>query len=282
MTQRRTVTGLATLTLLSLLLAPGCKKKAGDACEGESIQCSDKQHALLCVNGHFAATSCLGPKGCATNQCDQSKVEPNSACTEGAACSADGKSMLECKDRKFVVTSNCSGPEGCHPFVQGRLECDQSKGKLGDLCSGGGVTCSLDGKDMLKCEGNKFVLDSSCRGPKGCSRSGIMVNCDRSMALAGDACEGSNASCVAGGKGLLECKGGKYQQTSFCRGPKGCAAQGIRIECDDSIANEGDPCTGSRGACNADGTAVLECRNDKMAVAKKCHCKIEGMHVHCG
>lgn len=57
--------------------------------------------------------ACLGEKGCSSSvlgvQCDASVVPPGEACTtEGnAACSTDGKTVLECKAGKYVTSRKC-------------------------------------------------------------------------------------------------------------------------------------------------------------------------------
>jgi hypothetical protein len=40
-------------------------------------------------------------------RCDSSKAELGDPCTEGAACSVDGKAMLKCEEGKVAHRANC-------------------------------------------------------------------------------------------------------------------------------------------------------------------------------
>lgn len=97
----------------------------GDACGAEGAACSvDRKQMLDCKDGKFTLRShCRGPEGCKdagdTLTCDQSLAEVGDACDQDdAACRADGKALLECKDGKFAVTRDCrctvdGGSVGC-------------------------------------------------------------------------------------------------------------------------------------------------------------------------
>jgi hypothetical protein len=269
---------------MTVTLASGCKKHAGDSCSGPTVLCQGDKRALVCVQGKLADVACFGPGGCieAAHRCDTSKAEPGNACEgDWAACTGDGKNFLECKGNKLVQTATCGGPQGCRPFGQD-LRCDQSQAKPGDMCFGKSVSCGADGKQMLRCDGTKFVDDHQCLGPKGCSAVAEKVSCDRSFAMAGDECEGSGGSCHVGGKELLECKGNKLVRSAFCRGKDGCTVTGSSLHCAQEQGAEGDPCDSGSGACSLDGKALLSCKNGKLAVSKKCKCTIVGTSVRCG
>jgi len=86
----------------------------GDACGSEGAACSvDKKQMLQCKDGKFVLRShCRGPEGCKDAgerlTCDQSLAEVGDPCDQGdAACRADGKAFLECREGKLAVTQNC-------------------------------------------------------------------------------------------------------------------------------------------------------------------------------
>jgi len=57
----------------------------------------------------------------------------------------------------------------------------------------------------------------------------------------------------------------------FCRGMHGCRKQFDKIECDDTLANLGDPCdTEGDISCSVDKTALLTCKGSKMTHTKNC------------
>lgn len=100
----------------------GPTAKEGDFCdtrEKEDYACSaDKKAQLKCEKDTWTlARKCMGAKGCSSSllfiECDTSVVEPGEACDKdgNAACSTDGKTILECKKGKFEKAREC--PEGC-------------------------------------------------------------------------------------------------------------------------------------------------------------------------
>lgn len=275
------------LSLSVALLTLGCQKKAGDSCSGQQVRCIDKQRALECVQGKFEEVQCLGANGCVdvAKMCDRSKAAAGDACEgEWASCSKDGKQFLECKANKLTVTSLCNGPRGCYPSGARELRCDTSKSNPGDMCSGEAASCSMDGKEMLRCRDGKFAADAPCRGPQGCRESFDKINCDQTLARAEDKCEGSGSACDVEGKALLECKGTKLEQTRVCRGADGCKVIGSQVRCDESRGLVGDPCEAGSAACAVDGASLLSCKGGKLAIARACKkpCEVHGTLVSCG
>ncbi|MGC4089895.1 MAG: hypothetical protein QM756_18810 [Polyangiaceae bacterium] len=281
------IVGLGGALLLVSALFSGCQKKAGDSCNGAQVRCLDKVRALECIQGTFAEVQCLGPNGCVdvAKMCDRTKAAAGDACDgEWAACSKDGKQFLECKSSKLSVTAICGGPRGCYSFGARELRCDTSKSNVGDMCTEKNVSCSMDGKEMLRCQDAKFAPDAPCRGPQGCRESADKINCDQTLGQAGDKCEGSGAACDVSGKNLLECKGDKLSQSKVCRGQEGCKVIGTQVRCDESRGLPGDPCESGSAACAVDGSSLLSCKGGKLAVSRACKkpCEVHGSLVDCG
>ena len=152
----------------------------GDRCSGSGSACAtDGKRLLGCVGGKFAPKwACRGPLGCRDTgggqlSCDYSIAEIGDACgSEGAACTADRKQMLECKDGKFSLRSHCRGPEGCKD-AGAELTCDQSLAEVGDPCDTGDAACRVDGRAFLECRDGKLAVIQGCR----CIVDGATVGC---------------------------------------------------------------------------------------------------------
>jgi hypothetical protein len=107
----------------------GCKKagllvscdeslgKAGEACsKNDNYGCAtDKASQLKCVAHKWTLVAqCRGPKACTTNfpyvSCDTTVARAGDPCEEdkSAACADDGKSVLSCKDGRFVEQQRCA------------------------------------------------------------------------------------------------------------------------------------------------------------------------------
>ncbi len=104
----------------SVALVAGCKKEAGGSCSTEAeAACDGKTAALTCTGGKWEKTECRGPKGCSVTgalvDCDHSLAQLDDLCDhEGNyACSVDGKSLLQCKSKKFVLDEACKGNAKC-------------------------------------------------------------------------------------------------------------------------------------------------------------------------
>lgn len=73
------------------------------------------------------------------------------------------------------------------------------------------------------------MLVSSCRGARGCV-IGDAVDCDSSIAVVGDPCDGPKAiACSTDNRQLLRCAGGVYQVGESCR--NACLATKGRVLC---------------------------------------------------
>jgi hypothetical protein len=91
----------------------------GDPCEvakgDKSFACTaDKKSELVCTEGSWKlAAKCGGAKGCEVQglfvKCDNSVAAVGDRCSKSgdAACSDDGKSILQCKDGQYVVDEPC-------------------------------------------------------------------------------------------------------------------------------------------------------------------------------
>jgi hypothetical protein len=205
----------------------------GDPCSLTGGTCSmDGKASISCVNGLAHVIQCLGPRGCHVDGdrylCDHSIANFGDACTEGNACTADGKSMLKCKDGAFAMLSACGGPKACAtvPGATLTVVCDGSIGKPGDVCTEG-AACTAGGKEFLTCVDGKLVSKTPCRGPHGCETKGDQVHCDQSLAIVGDPCEGEGGACSVDKKALLQCKKGVYAVLQKCN----CVEEATRVRC---------------------------------------------------
>lgn len=125
-----------------------------------------------------------------------------------------------------------------------------------------------------------------CRGAKGCAVTGNVVDCDMSQAEEKDFCDqDGNFSCTSDRKAQLKCEKNAWKVDTRCSGPKGCTTSPKLVECDDSIASVGDPCSKpDHHTCAADKSAVLVCAGGKFVVSTTCPkatCKVEASTVGC-
>jgi hypothetical protein len=172
--------------------------------------------------------SCGGPDGCVVNgkqvDCDNTLASKGDGCSEAEdlACTTDKKSELRCRGNRFVVASTCRGPTGCF-FTGNKLHCDTDVADSNDPCEEkDDLACSLDKKALYKCDGQKYDVDSTCRGPKGCAIEGNNVSCDHHVAELNDPCRSeASYACTGDRKALLACHGGKFKQEKRCN--KACA-----------------------------------------------------------
>lgn len=158
------------------------------------------------------------------------------------------------------------------------------KPDVGSSCERGESRCK-DKQTQLICSDGKLIA-APCRGDKGCQVSPTGVACDISKNQPGDACssyEQGVAVCLDPKK-MLVCASGKYQHAE-CRGPAGCTTTEGRANCDQTIANAGDPCKDVAKACSVDGKQVLICQAGKLALAFHClgenGCKAQGGKIDC-
>ena len=218
------------LLLLGFVGTVGCSKKVGDSCSSGVKVCADKDKALFCVDGKLLEMACRGPAGCADAKdevfCDNKVAGEKDGCDQGLstlACTMDKKSELRCKANKFVLTSTCRGPGGC-TFEGTTLKCDTDVADPKDPCEDeGDLSCALDGKSLLRCKKEKYVVEGTCKGPDGCKSSGGNFRCDDSKADVGDACHvENNFACTFDGKALLACHDHTFKLDRPCK--KSCTA----------------------------------------------------------
>ena len=203
----------------------------------------------------------------------QCKPSAGSSCDKGEARCLDAKRELVCQAGHFIE-SPCSGPGGCRLTEKG-TSCDFSANKPGDPCSvddEGAATCSTkDG--MLACRGGLYAF-VACRGPRGCVNAEGRALCDTSVAEPGDACEENLKACAGDGSQVLICKQGKMQRFYLCRGANGCTSSAGKLNCDTSLAKEGDACDkkleGQAFACSPDESQLLVCKGGAFVLDETC------------
>lgn len=222
--------------------------------------------------------------GCKPKQGGSCKIETKEVCT-------DEKKALVCHDAKWEEIA-CKGEKGCQRNGNDST-CDQSVAGDGDRCNlVGDFVCTQDKQAMLECKGNKWTLVQGCLGERACVIEAKKVTCDNSIANAGDGCrEEDDYACSPDKKSALVCKQGKFTVASKCSGKGGCKvggdkASGFKVECDDSIANVGDPCEkDSHYACAPDEKQIVKCVNKKFVADDKCKgrekCAVKGEQVGC-
>ena len=148
------------------------------------------------------------------------------------------------------------------------------KPKVGDKCSGAGLPTCSDPGTALTCS-NGIVTAMQCRGPKACTSNGTQVQCDNSLALAGDGCDtAGDVACGVDHKSALECQGGKFAVAETCKGARACEVQGDKISCDNDVADLDDPCRIEADyACTSDKLVALKCVAKKFQSLNTCRGK---------
>ncbi len=134
-----------------------------------------KKAAMTCKDGKYVVVqNCPGTQGCREQTGGAVACDPGGAFAAGdpcffisAACTADGKSLLTCKDGKFAVDSDCPGEGKCSGVA-----CDKGFALEKDVCTEGGrKACSQDKKSMLECKTPaKTDEDSTWKSIKKCAK----------------------------------------------------------------------------------------------------------------
>ena len=149
------------------------------------------------------------------------------------ACSKDGRGDMSCgADEKMVVSGTCKGPNGCRVIREGAsIACDTTLADPGDPCTFVDSSCSTDHRAEVRCEGGRYVVTSSCKGPDGCTLtpsaagSGHTLSCDDRIADVGDPCfDPTRAACSSDKKSLLTCTAQRFVVARAC---DGCTVQKI-------------------------------------------------------
>jgi hypothetical protein len=148
---------------------------------------------------------------------------------------------------------------------------------LGACKPGPGSSCDprearcLDAQRAIVCDDGKFV-EVPCRGKAGCSTVLESTSCDFSGNQPGDTCGSGHegVAVCAGRDAMLSCHGRKFERVP-CRGPRGCEMLGAQANCDQSVAELGEPCKKQNAkACSADKTQVLSCTDGHMTAQYFC------------
>lgn len=201
------------------------------------------------------------------------KPSVGSSCQKGDSRCLDGTRALVCESGHFIETP-CRGKDGCSTKLE-VTACDVHGDKAGDACSTdeeGSAVCS-DAKTLLACRAGKYV-NVACRGEHGCAEEGGRAECDESVAESGEACahDGKKA-CSADGKRVLVCAGGQTETRYQCRGERGCSVVHGKIDCDVSVARNGDACDAAfegTFACTEDALAIVRCNGGRFVPDESC------------
>ena len=234
-----------------LTIVPACREKpaAGGTCAlPDQLVCGGADHALLCEPA---------PSGGAT------------AWRE-----------IPCKGAKGCSRSNVAD------------ECDDTLAREGDPCPPSpplDYACTADRARALFCKDGRYALWRACRGPDACRvEDGRNVRCDTTLGEPGDPCgQQGTYACSSDSKAMLLCDGSAVVLASSCRGPEGCHIQREtrKVDCDDSVAQEGDPCDQpKRIACAVGGRAELVCLESRYVKKRDCRrtdCRLEGSELFC-
>ena len=197
--------------------------------------------------------------------------------------------------RAWVAVS-CKGARGC-ARAGGSDECDDTLASDGDACPRTpplDYACTTDLVSALVCRDGRFGLWRRCRGPQGCQIvGGRNVHCDTSLGVEGDPCElPGTYACAVDRKSMLQCDGQSLSIASSCRGDRGCSIEAgeagaapHKVDCDDRVALEGDPCTQpQRITCAVDHKEELVCDGKTFGKKRDCHrsdCRIDGTELFC-
>jgi len=217
------------------------------------------------LRGAFALLVLVAFTGC--------KPGVGSRCDKGEARCIDQASALLCENGRFIETP-CRGKDGCRLQVD-RTACDVHGDRPGDACSTddeGSAVCTSE-KAMLSCRRGRYVA-VRCRGSRGCTEEGGRAECDETVAESGEACghDGKKA-CASDGKRVLVCTSGQTETKYQCRGERGCTVNQGKIDCDVSVARNGDACdTLFEGtfACTEDAKAIVKCLEGKFVPDETC------------
>lgn len=185
----------------------------------------------------------------------------------------------------------CKGAQGCSRRTEGD-ECDDTVANDGDSCPRSpplDYACTSDHARALFCKDGRYALWRACRGPDGCQvEGGRNVRCDTTLGEPGDPCaQPGTYACASDSQAILLCDGSSLAAASSCRGPEGCHIQRDtrKVDCDDSLAQEGDPCDQpKRIACAADRKAELVCLEGRYAKKRDCRrtdCRLDGSELFC-
>lgn len=205
------------------------------------------------------------------------KPKVGGKCKDGQYACMDKERGVFCEDGKFAEMS-CRGPDGCKKTGT-LISCDNTLATIADGCATNGeIACATDKQAALECKDHKYVLAEPCKGTRGCEQKDNKFTCDNSVSEVGDPCHfNGDYACSADKSQIVRCVDNKMTPLSSCRGPQRCTIfelpQEKRVEfsCDDTIAQENDPCDQeNEPACSVDGKSLLLCKSKKYAATKTC------------
>ncbi len=99
----------------------------------------------------------------------------------------------------------------------------------------------------------------------------VIAACRPTPRVGGECHVEDQSFCTARDRGLL-CESGRWTEIA-CRGTAGCSRQGRADECDDTVAQEGDPCPRQEPAdyaCSADAARALVCKAGRFELWRNC------------
>ena len=228
----------------------------------------------------------------------RSRPTPGGPCAalDRIACAGTDRALV-CEAPAPSATSGawveipCKGARGC-----GRRgetdDCDDTVALEGDPCPRNpplDYACTPDHARALACDGGRYGLWRACRGPEGCKvEGGRNIRCDTTLGEVGDPCgQAGTYACTADHQAMLVCAGAALAAASSCRGPAGCRVErdSRKVDCDDAVAQEGDPCDQEgRIACAVDRKVELGCVHGKFAKKRDCRrtdCRLDGNELFC-
>ena len=98
----------------------------------------------------------------------------------------------------------------------------------------------------------------------------VLVLCACQKSREGTRCVEGATECTSPNSALV-CVHTVFRKTA-CRGAKGCG-----VDCDESIAEPGEPCFTAKSpfSCSVAKDALLACENGKFVLSKPCACSVD-------
>lgn len=185
----------------------------------------------------LACVSLLAVLSPALAGCKKKVPEAASKCEkEGDIVCKDKKNALFCAGGTWHAVA-CGSVTGCMSMSAGASDScagHDEKAEVGDPCVADGPKCKGDGKGVMECKANKWVLVQKCAGMNGCVVNAHGWKCDMSTGDLGDPCMESSKdtyACTTDKKSMLRCDGTKMVAHATCPGMHNCRKQGDTIEC---------------------------------------------------
>jgi hypothetical protein len=102
--------------------------------------------------------------------------------------------------------------------------------------------------------------------------------CDTTLAVLGENCrEEGKKACATDKSAVLACKSLRMASLYSCRGPRGCSLTNGKLDCDMSVASNGDVCDlrmEGHIACSIDATSTLVCKAGAFVHDENCKAKM--------